>query len=117
MQKRVFANLEEFKRKMELERYVKIVIDKNGSNEKGLDYDMKDALKTYKLHGKIMDMKDIEWRGWKMYLRQYLDTACDRKVVWVVGKEGNEGKSFFEVNIKEKFGYSRVCKLELSENS
>merc|ERR1711954_309938 len=64
-----------------------------------------------------MDMKDIEWRGWQKDLRQYLDKPCDRKVIWVVGKEGNEGKSFFQANIREVFGYSRVCKLELNENS
>ena len=64
-----------------------------------------------------MDMKDIKWRGWQMDLRQYLDKPCDRKIIWVVGKEGNEGKSFFQANIKEEFGYSRVCKLTLSENS
>ena len=64
-----------------------------------------------------MDMKDIEWRGWQMDLRQYLDKPCDRKIIWVVGKEENEGKSFFQANIKEEFGYSRVCKLTLSENS
>ena len=49
-------------------------------------------------------------------LRQYLGKPCDRKVIWIVGKEGNEGKSFFKVNIREQFGYSRVCTLELSEN-
>jgi len=64
-----------------------------------------------------MDMKDIEWRGWQKDLLQYLDKPCDRKVIWVVGKEGNEGKSFFQANIKEEFGYLRVCKLTLSENS
>ena len=46
-----------------------------------------------------------------------MDKPCDRKVIWVVGKEGNEGKSFFQANIREEFGYSRVCTLELSENS
>ena len=45
-----------------------------------------------------------------------MDKPCARKVIWVVGKEGNEGKSFFQVNIREEFGYSRVCTLELSEN-
>ena len=39
------------------------------------------------------------------------------KVIWVVRKEENEGKSFFQANIREEFGYSRVCKLESSENS
>merc|ERR1711954_124397 len=64
-----------------------------------------------------MDMKDIEWRGWQKDLRQYLDKSCDRKSIWVVGKEGNEGKSFFQANIRDEFGHSRVCKLPLSENS
>ena len=45
VQKRVFPNLEEFNRKMELGRYVKIVVDKHGLNENGLDNDLKDALK------------------------------------------------------------------------
>merc|ERR1712112_377639 len=71
---------------------------------------------TYELHGKNMDRKDIEWRGWQMDLRQYLDKPCDRKVIWVVGNDGNEGKSFFQENIREEFWYSRVCTLELSEN-
>ena len=52
-----------------------------------------------------------------MDLRQYLDKPCDRKVIWVVGKEGNEGKSFFQANIREEFTYSRVCALNLCENS
>ena len=45
-----------------------------------------------------------------------MDKPCDRKVIWVVGKEENGGKSIFQANIREEFGYSRVCKLELSEN-
>ena len=33
----------------------------------------KEALKTFKLYGKNMDMQDIEWRGWQRHLREYLD--------------------------------------------
>ena len=46
-----------------------------------------------------------------------MDKPCGRRVIWVVGKEGNEGKLFFQENIREEFGYSRVCTLELGENS
>ena len=87
VKKRVFAELEEFDRKMELGRYVKLVVDKHGYNENGLGNDTKEALKTYKLYGKNRDMKDIEWRGWQMDLRQYFNKPCDRKVIRVVGKE------------------------------
>ena len=47
-----------------------------------------------------MDMKDIEWRGWQRDLRQYLDKPRDRKVIWVVGKEGYEGGT---ENLKDKW--------------
>ena len=31
--------------------------------------------------------------------------------------EGNEGKSFFQSNVREEFGYSRVSRLELGETA
>merc|ERR1712025_414381 len=116
LEKSVSAKMKEFNRKIELGRKLNKIMDKHGYNENGLDNDMMVALKTYELHGKNMDMKDIEWRGWQMDLRQYLDKPCDRKVIWIVGKEGNEGKIFSQSNIREDFGYSRVCTLELCEN-
>ena len=63
--------------------------------------DKKEALHTYELYGKNMDTKKIIKRGWQWDLRQYLDKQCDRKVIWVVGKRGNEGKSFFQSNVRE----------------
>merc|ERR1711954_591938 len=117
LENRVIAQMEEFERKIELGRKLKIIVNKHNFNVNGLVKDIKDALDIYELHGKNMDMDNIEWRGWQRDLRQYLDNPCDRKVIWVVGKEGNEGKSFFQSNIREEFGYSRVCTLELGENS
>merc|ERR1711954_40783 len=69
VKKRVFAELEEFDRKMELRRYVKLVVDKHGVNENGLGNDTKEALKTYELHGKNKEEEDIykctNCRNWK----------------------------------------------------
>ena len=96
---------------------MKTIINKSGCNINGLERDKKEALHTYELYGKNMDMKEIIWRGWQMDLRQYLDKQCDRKVIWIIGENGNEGKSFFQSNVREEFGYSRVSTLELSENS
>ena len=117
LEKRVSAKMKEFNRKIELGQKLNKIMDKHGYNENMLDNDMKEALKTYKLYGKAMDMKNIEWRGWQRDLREYLDKPCDRKVIWIVGTEGNEGKSFFQSNIRKEFGTSRVCKRELSEYS
>ena len=76
---------------------------------------MKEALETYEIYGKNMDMEEIDWRGWQKDLRQYLDKPCNRKIIWVIGEKGDERKSFFQRNIREKFGYSRVCRVELND--
>ena len=89
LENRVIAQMEEFEQKIELGRKLKIIVNRHNFNVNGLEKDMKEALDTYELHGKNMDMKDIEWRGWQMDLTQYLDKPCDRNVIWVVGKEGN----------------------------
>ena len=83
---------------------MKIIINKHGFNTHALPENMKEALKTYELYGKNMDMEDIKWRGWQKELREYLDKPCNRKIIWVVGVVGNEGKSFFQRNICEEFG-------------
>ena len=56
LEKRVFAQMEEFNRKIELGRKLNKIMDKHGFNENGLDNDMMVALKTYKLYGKNMDL-------------------------------------------------------------
>ena len=100
--------MDELERKIELGRNLQIIISKRGFNNNALPENMKDALKTYELYGKIMDMKEIIWRGWQNDLREYLDNPCDRKIIWIVGVEGNEGKTFFQSNVREEFGYSRA---------
>ena len=62
LEKRESAEMEEFNRKIELGRKLNKILNKHGFNENIFesDKDMKEALKTYKLYGKTMDMKDIE---------------------------------------------------------
>ena len=50
LEKRVYADMEEFNWEIELERCVKLGVDTNGYNENGLENELKDALKTYELH-------------------------------------------------------------------
>ena len=113
LERNVECEVDEFNRKIELGRNLKIILNKRRFNIHALPNNMKDALKTYELYGKNMEMEEINWRGWQMNLRQYLDKPCNTKIIWVVGEKGNEGKSFFQRNICEEFGYSRVCRVQL----
>ena len=71
LEKEVLADWKEFNRKIELGREVNKIVNKHGVNDASLSINNKEALKTYKLYGKNMDMKDIEWRGTQKDLRQY----------------------------------------------
>ena len=115
LERNVDYYVDEFNRKIELGRNLKIIINEKNVNTHALPQNMKDALHTYELYGKKMDMQEINWRGWQMELRQYLDKPSNRKVIWVVGVKGNEGKSFFQRNICEEFSYKRVCRVELND--
>ena len=58
-------------------------------------------------------MEEINWKGWQKDLRLYMNyVPCNREIIWVVGSRGNEGNSFFQWNILEELGYSKVSLLE-----
>ena len=69
LEKNVRSYVDEFNRKIEIGRNLKIIINKHGFNTHALPENMKEALKTYELYGKNMDMEDIKWRGWQRNLK------------------------------------------------
>merc|ERR1711954_381529 len=73
LEKKVIGLNKEFNRKIELGRNLKSMVNKHQFNENILEGDMKEALQTYKLHGKNMDIEDIEWRGWQRDLTELVD--------------------------------------------
>ena len=63
LEKNVESQVNEFNRKIELGKKLKIIMNKRGFNINVLESDMKEALKTYELYCQNMDMKEIIWRG------------------------------------------------------
>ena len=51
LEKILHAKIKEFNSKIEMGRSIKLLVDKHGYNVNGFDNDMKEALKTYELHG------------------------------------------------------------------
>ena len=69
LEKRLHAKMKEFNRRIEMGRIIKLLVDKYGYNGNGLDNDMMEALKTYKLHGKNKEEYIYECtncRNWKV---------------------------------------------------
>ena len=73
-----------------------------------LSNDMKDAVETFTQHQEdFRDVGNVELKPWQDELMQYI-IPCDREIFWIVRKDGNEGKSWFQKYVKSMFGTRRV---------
>ena len=54
------------------------------------------------------DVENVELKPWQESLLEYVQQPCDREIFWIVGKEGNEGKNWFQKYVKSWLGARRV---------
>ena len=54
------------------------------------------------------DVGNVELKPWQESLLEYVQQPCDREIFWIVGKEGNEGKNWFQKYVKSWLGARRV---------
>ena len=74
-----------------------------------LTRDMKEEVDLYMENQEnFIDIGNIELKPWQESLLEYVQQPCDREIFWVVGKEGNEGKSWFQKYVKSWLGARRV---------
>ena len=65
--------------------------------EGSLSRERKDALHLYHKEHQLRDMSRAKLRPWQ----EQLKVPSEREVIWVIGKDRNEGKCWFqELNIK-----------------
>ena len=116
IEKNMEINIAESKRKIEWGRIMADIAEKESMNTSLLSKDKQEAIDLYEKFGKNMEKRDIQWKGWQQKLHGYLNEKCDRKIFQVVGREGGEGKTFFQKNIQFEFGSERVSVIPLVEN-
>ena len=54
------------------------------------------------------DVGNVELKPWQESLLEYVQQPCDREIFWIIGKEGNEGKNWFQKYVKSWLGARRV---------
>ena len=74
-----------------------------------LPSEMKEAVDAYmENQDDFRDMGNVELKPWQESLLKFVQQPHDREIIWVVGKDGNEGKSWFQKYVKSVFGTRRV---------
>ena len=98
----------EYQKKLALGKEIYKMVGEGIVSFQALSNDMKEALDTYMEHqDDFRDVGNVELKPWQNELMKYME-PCDREIFWIVGKDGNEGKSWFQKYVKSMFGSRRV---------
>ena len=103
----------EYKNKLKLGKIVYEEIEEHEIPEESLRREYKEAKELYIKHKKNIDLDNVILRPWQKALLEYIKPST-REVIWVIGRHGNEGKSWFQEYMESKFGWGKViCGMDI----
>ena len=103
----------EYKNKLKLGKIIYEEIEEHEIPEESLRNEYKEAKELYIKHKKNIDLENVILRPWQKALLEYIKPST-REVIWVIGKQGNEGKSWFQEYMESKFGWGKViCGMDI----
>ena len=103
MKNKIVRCVNEYNRKLELGREIKQIVQELNAPTACLDKKDIAALELFENRGQVKEIKAVEWRPWQRDMLEYVNNPTQRRVIWVVGKKGNEGKTFFQDQIEEQY--------------
>ena len=109
---------QEYLEKIDLGNKVAAIIDKGVVKEESLRKEYGEALQLYRKQKPRVEIAEAKLCPWQYNLMDIIDLARnDRRVFWISGAKGNEGKSWMQGYIEAYFGYSRVIRLGMSDKT
>ena len=103
----------EYKNTLELGKMVVEVAKSRGIAEESLRSEYKKAKELYLKHKKNVDIENVILRSWQDSLLQYIKPS-NREIIWVIGRKGNEGKTWFQEYMESKYGWGKViCGMDI----
>jgi len=103
----------DYKNKLKLGKIIYEEIEEHEIPEESLRREYKEAKELYIKHKKNIDLDNVILRPWQKALLEYIKPST-REVIWVIGKHGNEGKSWFQEYMESKFGWGKViCGMDI----
>ena len=103
----------DYKNKLKLGKIIYEEIEEHEIPEESLRREYKEAKELYIKHKKNIDLDNVILRPWQKALLEYIKPST-REIIWVIGKHGNEGKSWFQEYMESKFGWEKViCGMDI----
>ena len=115
--KQVLAQTEDYKSQIEMGKMLTNILNSNANvEEAALNETQKKALQLFQ-SSNTLNFNQINLRPWQKDLESYFDKPTFRKIIWVIGQNGNEGKTFFQKYIKSTYGTRRVFLINMVKRS
>ena len=109
----------EYQEKLELGKEIYKMLGEGVVSYEALPREMKEDVDLYmENQADFRDVGNVELKPWQESLLEYVQQPCDREIFWIVGKEGNEGKNWFQKYVKSWLGARRVVTgIDIKANS
>ena len=99
--------------KIELGKVVSSILDEGIIREESLTKERKLALDLYRRQCPRFDIANMELRIWQQQAIDLCENPTERQVIWITGRHGNEGKTWFQWYVETYFGFHRVARIDL----
>ena len=87
------------------------IMEEGVIREEALPKEEKEALDLYRNQKPRFEIADIQLRPWQEDALKL--QPSEREVIWITGRRGNDGKSWFQSYMEAYYGYNRVVRLDL----
>ena len=104
---------EAHKQKIELGKQIYNILEEDVIQEASLTREYKLALDLYRKQRPKFDIVNKVLRPWQEQALKLIEHPSERQVIWINGRQGNEGKTWFQCYLESYFGFNRVFRTDL----
>ena len=99
--------------KIEIGKQISSIMDEGIVQEDSLTRDRKEALELFRKQRPKFDIACVKLRPWQEQAMKLIESPSERQVLWITGRRGNEGKSWFQTYMESLLGFNRVARVDL----
>ena len=110
---------EVYQKNVDIGEQISILLESENIREKSLSKQNKFCLDLFRAQRPTTDVKNAELRLWQDQLLDIIEDSQmnDRKINWVIGREGNEGKSWFQSYLQSLYGSNRLARFDITNKT
>ena len=117
IEKEVIRESEIFDKNIKLGEKISMIISSGRAKEESLSKKNKYCLEIFRKNRGLIDVASAKLKPWQLKLCDFFQSPTHREILWVIGRVGNEGKTWFQSYVESRYGYERVARMDINGRS